>query len=293
MVRIDSRYPQTVTLDFTLDVATVMSDGFKNDPGFTNFTPARFQFSENFPQLLALRDPRERLNEVVQRSKDYRRFVWGYAYALRPLLWSTGTVTHAMYDDEGLPVAVAVWGLPRYAFDQLPPLSAWFRFKRVVLNFFYKLKLRLLFWDTKHPFADPEMEHFIHGMVEEADIFYDDRALPSLKALPPADLVKANYPFSDYYYLHFFCVTTRAQGKGYGKKLLDYSMNKLPIVSPTFGEHQGPPKVIILATRAGCVLYSKFGFEQKKLVPRQLANSGYVEHTVMEKVLEPNKLASE
>lgn len=253
---------EQATYNDALDFTSVFHVAFRNDPGFWMYQRPMYRFNGTvYDSILSVSNSKKRLDMLVSRSKAFRDHVlqdsWGfYKYMIQP-----GRQTFIAYDDSAcaLPVAIAQYVTPAC---NVEPLTWTAR----ILLFLKSLRANIHMWAFK----------LIHGfnpaMVPQADrLFVEARNITGFMNTPEREsyLVSANdetllkVPYTDKYAYELSIFGCARPGQGIGKWFFDVTLKDMEsrLRNVTIGGSEKRPKVAILASAQGRLLYSKFGFQ--------------------------------
>lgn len=251
--------PLNATFDDALTFSSVYSESFRNDPAFVNIQPPKFRFNA-LTELRSITDPRQRLNAIVSKAKAYQVQNYGLAWVFYEMISQPGVHTYFWRVPDLGVVAAAAWQCPRAL---VAPVSFMTRARLWLLHIRVRIHQLWYYWVHGLTATYEQMaggSELFGKVVEELKFAHDATNIDRLKNSSPEDLQASGYTCETAWDLLMFGAAPG--GKGYGSKLFEAALEKIhPYTKPVrLGDRTLPPKLSIIATPSGELLYRKFGF---------------------------------
>lgn len=258
--------------DFTfkdaLDFSSVFCVAFRNDLGCYMNSPPQYSFKGDvLGNILRVRDPSDRIRELVSKAGALKRTIEQYAWSFYRTQGEPGTRIFICYEgneDEhpGLPVAISSWRCPAV---HIPPLT----WSQKVWGFIRKWRslLHLYAYKFTHGFYNPAMNSTVHSIFSESHKVSGLGSTPEndakLEQMSPKERISSLYTRK--YCEELLVFACAKPGKGIGSRFFGETLGQIePTLKPVrIGKElePSPPKIVIMASDQGRLLYSKFGFE--------------------------------
>lgn len=276
--------PRALTYDEALDIGHVITRSFSQDSLFRHVAGEKYvggmdyaaslklsSRSSNFSLgLSGITSPQERVNKT-----SYDLIVRSWANLVYKGAFQPGHDFYrlVLYNDEdngdGKPITigVAIWTYPKYMHPQLEfeldRSGLWFKIQRLYVKFRVWLSN---FWHLtlprrENPVFNRELMKFARTRTAE---FYSKLTDDEFLDLPEDEIAETPYPKQYMIYLMLFGVLPEYMGSGFGKRLLQGSLNSIPNTKLYLNNKVYPQKLHLEATDPGRPLYEKFGFKSIK-----------------------------
>lgn len=250
--------------DQLLRIADMQCRGFEEDEMVKALRGPRYAVNPRYTVVRqGVRDPRERLNEMVAWAESYRVLVHAAARQLHLTLLGRGNEVYIVADRETeTPVGLAIWEYPAYMQDELerqlgrkgllwPLYKLWIKLK-------YAIPELLLTLRGIHPFKNHLTTQIKRERLEH---LYPKMKAQELIGLSQEKLEKAFYPLELMIHLKHLVISPDYHRRGLGKKLINYCLETIPNVpTPLSKSVSGPQKIYLESSPSGFGLYQKSGW---------------------------------
>ena len=258
--------------DFTykdaLDFSSVFCVAFRNDVGCYVNSPLQYIFKGDvLGRILCVPDASDRLREFVSKAVALKRTIEQYAWTFYRFHGQPGTRIFIRYEGDedehpGLPVAISSWRCP---YVHIPPLTlsqkVWGfirKWRAIFHQYAYKLT---------HGFHNPAMNSTARSIFSKSHNVSGIGSTPEnnskLENMSPKERISCLYTRK--YCEELLVFACGKPGRGIGSRFFDETLGKIErsLKPVRIGEEPdlSPPKIVILASDEGRVLYSKFGFQ--------------------------------
>lgn len=257
--------PREATYDDCLEIAEVLCRGFEKDGIMEYVRGPLYAPNPSYSVVLqqGIRDPRQRLNEMIAWSKRYRILIHSWARYIHNLLLNRGNDIYVAVDAETeKPVGLACWVYPAHMVADLEKelgrtgvfwkiYAFCTKLKYSVCDFFLKL-------GGNHPVKN---ERALRMYKERTETVDPKTTVDDMAKLSSSELADAKYPLSSMIYCHFFAISPDYHRLGLGQKLMNYSLANIPSVPTPFSSTlSGPQKLYLEASPSGFGMYKKTGW---------------------------------
>ncbi|CAN6649271.1 hypothetical protein TRVA0_023S01838 [Trichomonascus vanleenenianus] len=241
-------------------------------------------FGPNF----AIKDPRQRLRDVIRKANLYAWINFCWAENLHTDVLSDRGRLFVLYEkSSGRVVGQSMWKYPDYMLDELNRdlgrTGLWWTVQKLATKLYYAY-LRFVKYD--YGFEPPLNNR--HGMeFRKIHVKEDPPTIEELVNCSYEVLCEKRYPSSnDYLYLRYFLIDSELQGKGLGHRFFNFCLDRIPNVPIVFthgdSKVKGPQKLQLIASPVGKYLYAKNGFKPLKYY-EALENGHFIGVTDMER----------
>lgn len=253
--------PKEVTYEQCLELGELQSRVFEGDPYIEYIRGPKYTVNVQYSVLLqGIKDPRERLDEMIAWAKRYRTLVHSWARMFYVAIQESGIDVHLLMDKKTEePVGISLWKYPAHMVAELDQklgrtgilwtLRKWWVKLRYLLPEIW-LKLRGL-----HP-AYNERSKLVHSERNRI-------TLENMDKIASREL-RDSYtdPLTSMVYLMNFAISPRYQRRGLGQKLMKYSFETIPNVPTPLSNFKTEPQMLYLqASPPGFRLYQKTGWK--------------------------------
>lgn len=271
--------PKEVTYEQCLELGELQSRGFEGDAYIEHIRGPRYAVNVQYSVLLqGIKDPRERLNEMVAWAKRYRTLVHSWARVFYVQIHDSGIDLHLVMDkNTEKPVGISLWRYPPHMVAELEKklgrtgvlwtLRRWWVKLRCFFPDFW-LKLRGL-----HP-SKNERSNLVHSEGNKI-------TLENMDKIASQEL-RDSYtdPLKPMVYLLDFVISPDYQRRGLGQRLMKYSFETIPNVPIPLSNSKAVPQTLWLhASPQGVGMYQKAGWKFTgvevifSVLPREAAGS--------------------
>lgn len=253
--------PREVTYEQCLELGELQSRGFEGDEYIEYIRGPRYAVNVQYSVLLrGIRDPRERLNEMVSWTKRYKTLVNSWARVFYVQLQQSGVDLHLVIDkNTEKPVGISLWKYPPHMATELDrklgrrgilfTLQKWW----VELTCFLPdlwLKLKGL-----HPSKNGRSD-LIHSESDKVIFDNIDKIASQESRDSYSDPLGAMVKLSD------FVISPDYQRRGLGQRLMKYSFETIPNVpTPLSDSKTEPQRLYLQASPPGFGMYQKAGWK--------------------------------
>lgn len=256
--------PKEVTYDQLLGIADMQCRGFEDDEMVKALRGPQYAANPRYSVILqGVRDPRERLNEMVSWARSYRTLVHAAARELHLTLLERGKDVYIAVDRETENVVgLAIWEYPAHMQSDLEGQLGRKGFSWLFYKLWIKLKYAipelLLTVQRAHPFKS----HLATQIKKERlEHLYPKTKAEELIGLSQEKLEKAFYPLDLMVHLKRLVISPDYHRRGIGKKLINYCLENIPTVAtPLSKSVSGPQKLYLVSSPSGFGLYQKTGW---------------------------------
>lgn len=267
MVTIELKKPKHLSKYDYDQLAETQLYAFKNEGSNVCMLGDDFKFPEYQFIRQTIIDPRERLDELIRRTKNQKRYLDDLHRNIKRKVLQQNTALWVMYDDQRI-AGYALWDLPQCVskdveLEKTGWLHAlkikWHKFICTIADFWNnlssdwrKMEQRMAEYSAMHTDKfDPPLEYLNHTTEELTN---------------EQTVLSRPYKRQDNVYLFLFIIDPMYQKQRLGEKLLIYTMNQIPVkeqdLHSTDGQTvvYGPQKLMLTATKEAMRLYQKVGF---------------------------------
>lgn len=251
------RLPQFPSFDDCLIFAQCFCESFRADPVTEYLHPPHLRFVRLSAFVGGIRDPRERLDQIIARAKAWKAYVLHTAWGFYESLVAPGTRAWVAFNDDDVPVGCALWTVPK----QHRPVGGFsarlYRFLRHLRSVVNQFRLR-----TISGYRPIQSRFGVFSLVREKVHFtHTEERAAEIAAMTPEEREHSAYTNEISYDLHLFGVSEQRRGHGFQLFKKTFDELQLEAKPVKIGSCKLPPKFSIMATGEGKKLYSKFGFE--------------------------------
>ncbi|KAA8916906.1 hypothetical protein TRICI_001025 [Trichomonascus ciferrii] len=253
--------PKEVTYEQCLELGELQSRGFEGDEYIEYIRGQKYAVNVQYSVLLqGIKDPRERLNEMVSWAKRYRTLVNSWARVFYVLIHQSGIDLHLAIDkNTEKPVGISLWKYPPHMAAELDQKLGrmgilwtlktwWVKFTCFLPEFW--LRLRGL-----HP-SQNERSNLVHS---EADKVIREN-IDKIASQESRD--SYNNPLEPMVSLKDFVISPDYQRRGLGQRLMKFSFETIPNVRiPLSGSKTEAQRLYLNASPPGFGMYQKAGWK--------------------------------
>ncbi|KAA8909587.1 hypothetical protein TRICI_004422 [Trichomonascus ciferrii] len=259
--------PNALTFDEALELGHVIARSFSEDRLFRHVAGelmngmdlAAGLTSTPTLGLSGINGPKERADKAA-----YDLIATTWARCVYQLAHTPGIDIYRVLDKQGATVGVAMWRYPEYMWPQLEydlDRTGWlFWFKRLYVSLrmaiTHLIKFKLP--RRENPVFNARLAKF---SADRRSVFLSKMTDTDFYKIPPSEIDGTLYPEKFMLYLMVFGVLPQCRGLGYGKKLLQASLDTIPNTKLRTRNKLYPQKIHLEATDDGYPLYLKHGFE--------------------------------
>uniref|UniRef100_A0A060T9U8 ARAD1B02464p n=1 Tax=Blastobotrys adeninivorans TaxID=409370 RepID=A0A060T9U8_BLAAD len=259
--------PLHFSLDQALDVAELFLQSFQHDP-YLQYVGGRYaQFGIDLQVVReSIRDPRQRLQELIHRAVRYKIHCYTRARFFHKLVRNPNTAAYGLYTEDRL-----LAGFVSYDFNHVvnPQLTTWTQ------RLYYSwLKFKYFVQEVwsygldyyNNPLISPNRQNALDSYRKEFETSLGHKnTLEYLTKVSSDELESLAYPDDKgayYTYLGYAFVSPFHQRKGLGQFMLEETITKdVPLLLGSDAHDILPAKIMLKATAAGYPLYKKCGFK--------------------------------
>lgn len=261
------------TYDAALEYARIVEDAFKDSPLVLSLIPNELKYTRgNWPAIADFENFETKLDA-------YFRFVKLLARrAHHAVNCDPRKRVFLLKNADGKFVACALWILPKYI--EFPQLGLLAQMRNFVRSIYYYIMDYVSYIGRTPPFGDNGAfsREQMWGREQMGVEDSTDRE-NELKRMNREELMNTAYPKSLTYYLSILTVREDEQGKGYGKIIINESLNRLaPFHSFPLFPHW-PIKGTLLAAPAARGFYASCGWRIATSAQHTLENGFLSIHT--------------
>lgn len=253
--------PKELTYEQCLELGELQSCGFEGDAYIEYIRGPKYAVNVQYSVLLqGIKDPRERLNEMVAWTKRYRTLVNSWARVFYVQIHEPGIDLHLLMDRKTeKPVGISLWKYPPHMVAELEKklgrtgilwtLRRWWMKLRYFLPDFW-LKVRKL-----HP-SKNERADLVHSEGNKVTVENMDKIV--------SQEVRDSYtdPLTPMVHLLDFVISMDYQRRGLGQKLMKFSFDTIPNVPIPLSDSKTEPQTLFLhASPPGFGMYRKAGWK--------------------------------
>lgn len=260
-------------------IALVITDAFQKDFIRGEFYPKQYNLSVPLPDIIEY-------DELIAKARAFKALALSSARHLYLQIRSDNRLHAFLFKElEGTgaqsvrDVGLTIWKLPEYV--HVDSKVSWiYRLKTWLLRIVFKIQDWWTFGRSGNPLLGSEMRaEFELGSVK-CNVKDSPERVRELESLSGDELAKVAYPSSYNYSLGMFCVATAAQGKGYGRYIMDESIARLrqmTIQDPP--NLRGPAKIGFFSAPSARPFYKKYGFSVGATWDHQMPSGRNLPHT--------------
>jgi GNAT superfamily N-acetyltransferase len=256
--------PNEVTYRYLLEIADMQCRGFEEDEMVKALRGPQYAVNPRYTVILqGVRDPRERLNEMISWAENYRNLVHAAARQLHFTLLGRGNDVFIAVDGEtDKPVGLAIWEYPAHMQEDLEIKMG----RKGLLWPFYKLWIKLKYAIPELLLTLQRIHPFKNALVtqikkERLEHLYPKTKAEELIGLSQEKLENAFYPLELMVHLKHLVISPDYHRRGLGKKLLNYGLENIPnLPAPLSKSVSGPQKLYLESSPSGFILYQKTGW---------------------------------
>lgn len=259
--------PNALTFDESLEIGHVIARTFSQDRLFRNVAGELVNGMDHAAGLMStptlglsgVNDPKERTDKAA-----YVLIATTWARCVYQSVYTPGVDIYRVLDKQGATVGVAMWRYPEYMWPQLEydlnRTGWWFWFKRfyVSLSMAITNVIKFKLPRRENPVFNGRLAKF---SADRRSSFLSKMTDSEFYRIPQSEVDGTLYPERFMLYLMVLGVVPECRGLGYGKALLQASLETIPNIKLRIKNKIYPQKIHLEATDEGYLLYLKHGFE--------------------------------
>lgn len=252
----------------SLEFANCACEAFRTDLISVYMCLPRFRFVGLQREFASIKDPRERLDEIIMRAKAWKANVMSYAWFWYGRLAEPGTRAWLWYNDADIPVGCASWTIPAEFREHYSLLqSVKIGVRRLWASLRYKI---YVYRNGCNARLTKQYASFFAAVEDELGFNNTPQRLKELFSMTPEKRLETGFTSETAFDLIMFAVSE--QNKGHGHSFFEQVLAEILIEarkSPSVTRSM-PPKLSIVSSPAGKKLYKKFNFRTVAVAHRTI-----------------------